>query len=146
MRITNEADYALQIAYLLAKEGRVMDAGSISRTVGVTDSFTFKILHKLNGAGIVSSRKGSSGGYELSVDPCEVSMKRVIEIIDGPIEISRCLDRDCDCSRVGKNKHECVFHLVFAKLNRQLAERLDAVTLDMVLGDDVDIKSILSKI
>lgn len=146
MRITQEADYALRITYLLARDGRVLDAGTISSAVGVTERFTVKILRKLVGGGIVSSKKGSKGGYELAVTPREVSMRRIVELIDGPLEISRCLDSAYECTHTGEMKNKCTFHLIFAKINKSIADKLDAVTLDTVIGEDFDIGELLSKI
>ncbi len=146
MRITQEADYALRISYLLAKDGGLMDAGSISKGVGVTDRFTVKILRKLTQSGIIKSQKGAQGGYRLAVPASEISLRRVLEIIDGPLAISRCLEDCYECTRVGDDKDSCFFHCIFAKLNTSLTERLEQVTLDQVIGDHADINQILSKI
>ncbi len=143
MRITQEADYALRISYLLAKQDEVLDAGSIAEAVGVSESFTLKILRKLSRSGLLLSKKGVNGGYGLAVPKNEISMKNVIEIIDGPVEISRCLSKDYICSRMGDCKGECSFHRIFEELNAQLAKKLDTVTLDVVLADDFDINEYL---
>ena len=146
MRITQEADYALRISYLLAQSGKLMDAGSISQAVGVTDRFTVKILRKLVQSGIVTSQKGACGGYMLAVSPSEVSMRQILEIIDGPLVISRCLETEYECSRTGEKKHCCTFHRIFDRLSKSLVDKLDTVTLDRVIGENVDIETILSNI
>lgn len=146
MRITQEADYALRIVYLLAKVGGVLGSVAIAESVGVTERFTVKILRKLSQSGIVTSKKGASGGYTLAIPPSEISMRRIVEVIDGPVEISRCLDDNYECTRSGDKKHQCTFHLIFAKINKTIAEKLDTVTLDAVIGDDFDIEAILSQL
>ena len=143
MRITQEADYALRISFMLAQRGGVVDAGGIAKGVGVTDSFTLKILRKLSGKGLVRSKKGINGGYELALSPGEISMRRVIEAIDGPVEISRCLSCDYNCTRMGDCKDDCTFHLIFKELNHMLASKLDEVTLSSVLTEDFDINEFL---
>lgn len=146
MRITQEADYALRIAYLLASDGGTLDSGVIAERAGVTERFTVKILRKLVQNGVVASKKGAFGGYRLAQAPGDITMRHIVEIIDGPMEISRCLDGDYECSRVGNDKRQCTFHLIFAKINKAIAEKLDAVTLDSVIDDDLDVKTILSRI
>ena len=146
MRITQEADYALRIVYLLAKDGGMLDAAKISHGVGVTDRFTVKILRKLVGGGIIASKMGAHGGYSLAVSPEEISMQRVIETIDGPVEISRCLDSEYECTRMGDKKIECAFHLIFAKINKSIAERMNTVTFDTVISDDFDVKKLLENL
>ena len=146
MRITQEADYALRIVYLLAKRGGLLDAAAISRDSGVTDRFTVKILRKLMGGGVVSSKMGAKGGYSLAEKPENVSMQRVIEIIDGPVEISKCLDSEYGCTRMGDKKAECTFHLIFSKINKNLVDKLSTVTFDTVIADDFDVGKLLEKI
>jgi len=144
MRITQEADYALRIAYLLAQNGGMMDSDTISESVGVTARFTIKILRKLSSDGIIKSRKGVNGGYEFIAKPQDVSMLRIVEIIDGPLEISKCLGSDYECTRTGNNKHKCTFHIIFSKINQTLSKRLDSVTLDKIIAEDFDMEQLLS--
>lgn len=146
MRITQEADYALRIIYRLAREKRVMDSKTVAEAAGVPERFTVKILRKLSLSGMICSYKGSAGGYELAVKPSEISMKRVVETIDGPMEISRCLDNDYECSHGNGDKKCCVFHRVFDKINRCIAEKLDSVTLDDIINDDIGVDDILKKV
>ena len=146
MRITQEADYALRIAYLLAKDGGVLGAGTLAETAGVTERFTLKILRKLVQNGMVASKKGAGGGYMLAVTPKEVSVRRVVEAIDGMVEISRCLDGTYECTRMGDKKHECAFHLIFAKINKSIAEKMETITFDVLTDDNLDIEKILLKL
>ncbi|MCI8388812.1 MAG: Rrf2 family transcriptional regulator [Clostridiales bacterium] len=146
MRITQEADYALRIVYQLARDNCIKDAKAIAEAVNVPERFTVKILRKLVLNKIVRSRKGAQGGYELEAKPEDISMKRIVEIIDGPLVISRCLDSSYECSRNGDNKKCCTFHLVFDKINSSIMEKLDSITLDMIVSESVGIDDILSKI
>jgi Rrf2 family iron-sulfur cluster assembly transcriptional regulator len=127
MRITLEADYAVRIIDSLASEGGRLDARSISERTGVTLRFTLKILRKLNQAGIVRSYKGVTGGYELNARPECINLRQVIEAVDGPIVISRCLDNAAECSNVG-DKKLCYYHKVFADLSRTIRDKLESVT------------------
>ena len=146
MRITQEADYALRIAYLLAKDGGVLGAGLLAEAAGVSERFALKILRKLTQSGIVTSKKGAGGGYMLAVQPGEVNMRRVVEVIDGPLEISRCLDNGYECTRMGDERHLCAFHLIFSKINKCISEKMESVTLDSLIGEDLNIENILSKL
>ncbi len=103
MRITQEADYAVRLIDCLAREGRRLDAHTISETTGVTLRFTLKILRKLVIGSIVVSYKGVSGGYELARKPSEINMKQVIEAVDGPIAINRCLSGELPCSHTERS-------------------------------------------
>jgi len=123
LRITHEAEYAVRIAYILAREGRMMPAREISEESGVTMRFALKILRRLGGEGIVISFKGASGGYKLNVDPEELSLGQIIECIDGPLEIAHCLSESFDCTRV-EDKNICAFHHVFGRLSSEFRQKL----------------------
>ena len=98
MRITSESDYALRIVTALARHSEVVDAKTLSDETSVTLRFTLKILHKLVTEGIVESYKGVKGGYLLKLMPEEITLLKIIELIDGPIAIVRCLDKEEGCT------------------------------------------------
>ena len=136
MRITQEADYAIRFVYILAKKpDTVQGAAQLSQMAATPERYTLKILHKLKHQGIVRSIKGAHGGYRLACEPAELSLKRVIEAIDGEIALSKCMG-DEPCTRMGMNKCECCFHQIFCTLSREVAERLSGITIADVLAQE----------
>ena len=133
MRITQEADYALRIVCLLAKEDRVLDATAIAEEAHITPRFALKILRKLVLGGAVRSYKGAAGGYKLDRDPKEISMKDVIELIDGEIAISKCLLDEHVCSKQGTEKSACAVHRIFDTINRDVSKTLAGITIASVI-------------
>ena len=135
MRITQEADYAIRFVYILAKhQDTVQGAAQLSQAAATPERYTLKILHKLKHQGIVQSVKGAHGGYRLACAPTEVSLKRIIEAIDGEIALSKCMGEE-PCTRMGLNKDGCCFHRIFCTLSREVAERLSGITIADVLAD-----------
>ena len=154
MRITQEADYALRMVSLLAKSGAVFSFGAVQGTlfapamaeaVKVPMGFANKILRKLSLAGVVKAMRGITGGYYLLRDPEGLTIKEVIETIDGPIEISKCLSENCECLN-NPNKDCCRFHNVFGVLNQMLVERLDRLTIAMMVDADLSMRDLLETI
>ena len=124
MRITHEADYAVRIVYtLMQAEQPPVAASRLAEQSGVTLRFTLKILRKLAGSGIVCAQKGASGGYSLAMDPRDISLGLIIESIDGPFELTHCLNEEYDCTRV-KDKRFWQFHHIFDELNAKLKKEL----------------------
>ena len=124
MRISLEADYAVRIVQCLANEQCRLGAKAISAKTGVTERFTIKILHKLVNADIVKSFKGVGGGYELSREPQNITLLQVLEVIEGPLVISRCSDDGHDCCE----DCLCYFHHIFDEAAVEIAKRFSAVT------------------
>lgn len=133
MRITLESDYALRILTAMAGYSDVTDAKTISNDTSVTLRFTLKILNKLAGGGLVQSYKGSKGGYKLRVSPDSITLKQVIELIDGPIAIARCLDSDEGCS-LNCDKSACDYHHIFDIISIELASKLNKITISDVIN------------
>lgn len=132
MRITQEADYAVRIIDCLAHAGKRMDARNISENTGVTLRFTLKILRKLGMSKIVVSFKGVQGGYELTRAPSQINLREVIEAVDGPIAINRCLSSE-SCTREG-DAQACYYHNVFADVSNMVRDKLTEVTFDRFDG------------
>lgn len=104
MTITREADYAMRITALLAQTNTLMDAKTIALESDVPYRFTLKILRKLVGADIAKSYRGINGGYALAKLAEEITLREIIEAIDGPIAINRCMVEPGLCPNTGACK------------------------------------------
>lgn len=149
MKITQEADYALRMMCLLAEQAAKADmplgAPAMAEAVAIPQGFAMKILRKLSLAGLVRSSRGMTGGYRIAVDPEALTVRAVIEVIDGPIEISKCLSESHQCLN-NPNKSCCRFHHVFGSLNAMLTERLDRLTIAMMVNREVPLESLLETV
>ena len=132
MRITLESDYALRILTAMAAYEGVTDAKTISTDTSVSERFALKILHKLVHGDLVVSYKGVKGGYRLKVKPEEITLKKVIELIDGPIAIARCVDTGEGCS-LNCDKTACAYHHIFDTISLELAAKLNKITIADVI-------------
>ena len=138
MRITLESDYAMRIISELAKCEKIIDAKTLSDLTSVTQRFTLKILHKLVGADIVSSYKGVNGGYKLKKSAEDITLKEIIELIDGPIAISRCIGNGQTCALNG-DKLACELHHIFDKISFDLAAKLQKISIKDVIDKRYEI-------
>ena len=139
MRITLESDYALRIVTAIAESEEVIDAKTLSTITSVTQRFTLKILHKLVMGGLVNSYKGVKGGYKLAVGADAITLRKVIELIDGPIAIARCLESEEGCS-LNCDKNACIYHHIFDTVSLDLAKRLEKITISDVINRTYSLK------
>lgn len=130
MHITLESDYAVRIVDCLAASSTRIDAGKIAKLTGVTPRFTLKILHKLGGANIVRSYKGAKGGYELSRPSGEITLREVIETVEGPYTFSRCLNPEhtCKCESSACRRGSCRFQRTYDEISEIVRQKLGEVT------------------
>ncbi len=149
MRITQEADYALRMMYRLAAEraagNETIGAATLTGCVAVPTRFGLKILHKLAEAGLVKTSRGTTGGYSLEIDPAVLTMRQIIEAIDGPIALNRCVGDGYDCGN-NPDKSVCRLHHVFVEINTQVIERLDRLTLAMLIDEQMGVGDLLAAI
>lgn len=133
MRITSESDYALRIITAMSKKDGVTDAKTLAEETNVTLRFTLKILNKLVGGGIAESYKGARGGYKLKLSADNISLKMIIELIDGPIAIVRCLE-SAECCSLNQDKTACEYHHIFDYISLDLASKLGKITISDVIN------------
>jgi len=148
MRVTQEADYAIRICLILDSLGEKTGAAVIAEQACITPKIALKVLRKLNTAGYVRSYKGVSGGYELTRAGDEIKILELIELIDGPVRISKCLDCDHDCSK-NPCKTDCKMHIAFGVINKKLIENLGMINIRMLHDKNVshaDIADIINNI
>ena len=128
MHINLESDYAVRIVQYLAQSNERRDAQSIADSTCVSLRFTLKIMRKLVAADIVQSFKGAHGGYTLSRPASSITLRQVIEAVEGPYRFSRCVDNGyaCNCSSVTA----CPFHSVFDDITQIVIQKLDEATFD----------------
>ena len=135
MHLTQETDYAMRIVFCLAKNGRRMDAASISEAMCVTLRFSLKILGKLAGAGLVNSYKGIKGGYELARPADQITLKQVVDAVEGrAYAISRCLAPEGECNRGASGC--CSFQEVWRQVTEGVNAKLASVTFADMVADD----------
>jgi len=85
MRITAKADYAVRAAAVLAAAGPGPVKGEhIAAAEDIPLRFLHNILSTLTRAGILSSLRGSEGGYELTRPASLVTVADVIRGVEGP--------------------------------------------------------------
>lgn len=101
MQITRAADYAVRVVIYVAANGgeRCVPTAEISECQDIPTAYVSKVLQALGKAGIIATFPGRGGGAKL-VDPAEkISILNVVEAIDGPITLNRCVVRKGMCSR-----------------------------------------------
>ncbi len=145
MRITQEADYALRICLALSQAEHPVGAPHLSERLCIPHSFTSKILRELMLANLVRSTRGVNGGFSLSVMADQLSLKQVIEAVDGPIAIRHCLMGDHNCS-YQPDKSKCRFHRVFEELNSIITSRLELITIADMADVNVPIDELIEKL
>jgi Rrf2 family protein len=104
----------------------------IAEAHGIPPRFLVQILLQIKGAGLVSSTRGASGGYQLIKDPAEVTLGEVMAVVEGADDVPTSnTDADTAASRVLLN----AWRRVHAAQRQMLAEITFADLAEMVRGE-----------
>ena len=135
MHITLESDYAIRMLRYMAKEQKRVDAKTISENAEVTLRFALKILHKLVASGVVRSFKGMAGGYEMAKPANQITLKEIVETVEGTYYFSRCLNPEHICTHTGVSGPcgKCKAQIVFDEISELVRAKLESVTLDRLI-------------
>jgi Rrf2 family protein len=91
--ITRKTTYALRALKHLAESGGDLTLTSrISEREGIPQRFLEAILRELSRHGVLSVKRGRGGGYSLRQAPRDVTIARIIDIVDGHASQFECLD------------------------------------------------------
>lgn len=127
MQLTRAADYGVRVMIHLASTdaGARVSLPELARAADAPGSFLSKVLQTLSRAGLISSRRGKTGGFEISDRGRRASMLQVIEAIDGPICLNACLVSGKSCRR----KAWCPAHPIWAQAQHAMLSVLSGITI-----------------
>ncbi len=129
MVLTLEADYAVRVVEYLTEHPGRWDAKTISDAMQVPQRFCLKILRDLVAKGMVCSFKGSKGGYTLARPAREITLREVIESVEGPYMLSRCQKQEYSCGRT-----RCGLHKIYEKISQDVRRELDSYDFETICG------------
>jgi Rrf2 family protein len=103
LKFTIKTEYALKSLIHIAISDEPVSSKQIYEKEGIPIAFLEQILVRLRRKGLIKSVRGKKGGYVLAKSPKEISVFDVINVMEGPYGIVKCL--------VPGGEVECLFSL-----------------------------------
>lgn len=134
MNLSQKCQYAVRAVLELSRhygQGPV-SAAEIAGNQAVPQRFLEVILNELKPTGLVESRRGVQGGFYLPIPPDQITVGKVIRLVDGPLEPVRCAETQTnkDCPLLA----QCAL----VDLWKQAREAVEAVYDSVTFQDLVD--------
>jgi Rrf2 family protein len=134
--ISQQAKYFLHALIALARASSPLSTSEIAKSEQIPSKFLEQILIQLRRHGIVKSKRGKLGGYDLLVPADRITFGQILRIVDGSIAPLACLSRTAyrrcpDC----RSEKSCKVRYVFAKVTEKLREVLDHTTIADALAE-----------
>ncbi len=141
MRITTWAEYGLICALHLAR--RVGEGPVTGRDIAAREKlpgdYVEQILLRMRRAGIVTSTRGARGGYSLSREAVEITVRDVIQASELTTFDLHCVSHPVDSERCGASE-TCSIRPVWLLLQQRIDEVLASVRLSDLLESEGDVR------
>lgn len=135
MVINKETDYALRILRALT-DGELHTAGQLSQEELLPQAFTYKILKKLERAGLVEVVRGVAGGCRLAVaaDLEKTSLYDLMAVMEESSSLTACMDPQFQCPWRGRHGG-CAVHGNLMRIQEKLDQELKGHSLREILAE-----------
>ncbi|MEQ3307073.1 Rrf2 family transcriptional regulator [Fusobacterium varium] len=123
MKITQESDYTIKIVLYLSKldKGEIANAREISEAEKMSMKFALKILRRLCKVKLVESFRGIKGGYKLKKSADDISLRSVIEVIQGDLFINTSLKNINSAKKVETDPVNSLLYSIQEDVKRKLS-------------------------
>ena len=131
--LSARAKYGMKALVRLAREPqlRAVLGASLAEHDQIPRKFLEQILLDLKHRGLLRTRRGRNGGYQLMRPPAEITVGEIVRALDGPIAPISCVSltahaKACDDCR---DEATCGTHLVMQQVRDAMSRILDSTTL-----------------
>jgi Rrf2 family protein len=132
MQITKAGEYGVLGLIALSRRpfGDVVMIDVLCEEESVPKSFLGKIFQNLSKSGLVGSTRGSGGGFYLARPASDITVLEILESIEGPIALQRCLEIDVGC----EHSRGCALCGLFAEAQERMKEVFAGTSLATLAG------------
>lgn len=145
MKFTTKTEYGLNCLVYMARQGagEVITIRDISQKERFSTSYIEKILQRLRSAHIVVSHQGKKGGYALARHPSEITLKEIIEALEGETFEVYC-EPEVREHIVCTHLCMCGIRSVWAKTKSILDGFYGSVTLETIAKEEEEAEALIS--
>ncbi|HON39435.1 MAG TPA: Rrf2 family transcriptional regulator, partial [Deltaproteobacteria bacterium] len=132
MKITTRSRYGVRLMLELARnfeKGQVL-LKDIARNEEISEKYLSLIIIPLRTAGLVQSTRGAHGGYSLTRPPEEITLKDIVQVLEGGISLVDCVENSSSCSR----SQTCVSRDVWSIVSERISQTLESISLGDLLA------------
>ena len=126
IRLSRMADYGVVVMTHMAWRRENQTAHQVAEGTGLSEAAVGKLLKLFAKSGILASRRGAHGGYELARRPENIPVSEIVEAVDGPIALTLCVDEHAGHCGV---EALCPMRGGWNRINAALREPFEGVSL-----------------
>ncbi|MDD5722436.1 MAG: Rrf2 family transcriptional regulator [Syntrophales bacterium] len=142
MKLSTRARYGVRLMISLAErfgEGSVF-LKDIAAEQGISEKYLSLIVIPLRSAGLLLSTRGAYGGYSLARDPEKISLKEVVDVLEGEACLVDCVREPSACPRTDI----CPTREIWQTVGKKISETLGEITLGSLVVSSLEKKRIVA--
>jgi Rrf2 family protein len=102
----------------------------IAKSQNISEKYLSLIVIPLRRIGLVISVRGAYGGYRLAKDPSQITMKQIMDVLEGGCYLVHCVKNPSTCPRVPL----CASRDIWVIIGEKISEILNSITLDILVN------------
>ncbi len=138
MKLTRATNYAVRALVEIARSGSVgrADLRTLARGMKAPEAFLGKVLQRLKRSGLLEGARGAHGGYSLARAPDDITVRDVVEAMEGRTSLAACLAReDRPGAKPCPRKRSCRARRLWSRLEGRLNEALESETIGRLAAE-----------
>jgi Rrf2 family protein len=131
MKLSTKGRYGVRLMFDLALhygEGAV-SLKDVATRQGISEKYLWHLIPPLKNAGLLTATRGAHGGYVLAKPPYLISLKEILLVLEGSMNLVECTDQPSLCQR----SSSCVAREVWAEVTDRMLQALASFTLEEML-------------
>jgi len=97
----------------------------IAQRQGISEKYLWQLIHPLKAYGLISTTRGAHGGYQLAKAPDEITLKEIMQVVEGSLALVDCVDNASVCGRA----ETCITRDVWQEATQGMLKTLESLTL-----------------
>lgn len=129
MKISTKGRYGLRalIDIGLYSSSDIIKLKTISERQNISERYLEQIFSSLRKAGIVNAKKGAQGGYFLAEDPREITIGKVLRVLEGDLLL-------IDIESPDNDLEEFICNDLWSEANKKICDYFDSITLEDMIN------------
>jgi len=127
MKLSTRGRYGVRLMLDLALhygEGPIL-LRDIAERQEISEKYLWQIINPLKTTGLVNSLRGAHGGYVLGKPPESISIKAILQVLEGPLCLVDCVDNPSLCERAPS----CISRDIWGDASKSMQQTLEDTTL-----------------
>jgi len=101
----------------------------------ISEKYLSHLVIPLKASGLISSSRGAHGGYMLAKSPSQITLKEIVQTLEGNMSCVECVKNPHVCPRASK----CATRGVWGKLDKIISNELSSITLEDLANSQKEI-------